>query len=125
MHGINKSVYWTQLSKTADRGSSIIRLEEAVDWRPGEEIVVGPTSSQPYEAEVFRICKLRTLLWSAYVELIIFNDSSYSYSNRDTTELLQLGFLLHNAMVITGRHLKWIPLVRSAGGPCMIFVSMI
>lgn len=62
MHGINRSVYWTQLSKTAARGSSIIQLEEAVDWRPGEEIVVGPTSSQPYDAEVFRICKLGTPL---------------------------------------------------------------
>ena len=60
MHGLNRSVYWTRLRKTADQGSSIIQLEEAVDWRSGEEIVVGPTSFEPYDAEIFSICKLAT-----------------------------------------------------------------
>lgn len=60
LHGVNRSVYWTRLRKTADPGSGVIYLEDAVDWRPGEEIVIGPTSFEPYDTEVLTIGKLAT-----------------------------------------------------------------
>lgn len=55
IHGLNRSVYWTRLSKTADPGTRIIHLEEAVDWKPGEEIVIAPTSFEPYDTEILKI----------------------------------------------------------------------
>lgn len=48
-------MYWTRLRKTADQGSNVIHLEEAVDWKPGEEIVIAPTSFEPYDTEVLSI----------------------------------------------------------------------
>lgn len=48
-------MYWTRLSKTADQGSNVIHLEEAVDWKPGEEIVIAPTSFEPYDTEILSI----------------------------------------------------------------------
>lgn len=61
IHGLNRSVYWTRLSKTAEPGSTIIHLELEVDWKPGEEIVIGPTSFEPYDTELRRIGKLVSL----------------------------------------------------------------
>ena len=61
IHGLNRSVYWTRLSKTADPGSTIICLELEVDWKPGEEIVIGPTSFEPNDTEIRRIGKLKPL----------------------------------------------------------------
>ena len=55
IHGLNKSVYWTRLSKTADAGSGVIRLKGAVDWKPGDEIVISPSSFEPYDTEIFKI----------------------------------------------------------------------
>lgn len=55
IHGLNKSVYWTRLSKTADPGSNVIYLQEAVDWKSGEEIVIAPTSFEPYDTEIYKI----------------------------------------------------------------------
>ena len=55
IHGLNRSVYWTRLSKTADPGSNVIYLQEAVDWKSGEEIVIAPTSFEPYDTEIYKI----------------------------------------------------------------------
>ena len=55
IHGLNRSVYWTRLSKTADPGSNVIYLQEAVDWKSGEEIVIAPTSFEPYHTEIYKI----------------------------------------------------------------------
>ena len=55
-------MYWTRLTKTADVGSNIIHLEEAVDWRTGDEIVIAPTSFEPYDTEIVRIGKIANVI---------------------------------------------------------------
>ena len=58
IHGLNRSVYWSRLSKTAQSGSDVIRLEEIVDWKRGDEIVIAPTSFEPYHTEILKIGKV-------------------------------------------------------------------
>lgn len=58
IHGLNRSVYWSRLSKTAQSGSDVIHLEEIVDWKRGDEIVIAPTSFEPYHTEILKIGKV-------------------------------------------------------------------
>lgn len=46
---------WTQLAAKAAAGSDEITLAEEVNWSAGDEIVIGPTSFNPWETEVLKI----------------------------------------------------------------------
>ena len=70
IHGLNRSVYWSRLSKTADSKSDVIHLEEIVDWEPGDEIVIAPTSFEPYHTEILKIGKVEKLYF--FVVVVIF-----------------------------------------------------
>jgi hypothetical protein len=41
--GVPRAVTWTRLSATAPAGSTSITLDQPVDWRAGDEIVLTPT----------------------------------------------------------------------------------
>ena len=66
MHGLNRTVYWTCLSKTADPGNSIIYVKKEVDWKPGEKIVIAPTSYEPYDTEIHTIGKVTVVFASDF-----------------------------------------------------------
>lgn len=51
MHGIERSVVWTYLESTVERGGSVMTLAEAVDWQVGEQIGVAPTGFNSREGE--------------------------------------------------------------------------
>ena len=42
LHG-KPSISWTRLVETAEAGSSLLKIEEAVDWEVGTELVITPT----------------------------------------------------------------------------------
>lgn len=46
---------WTQLVQKATVGSSQIVLAEEVQWSAGDDIVIGPTSFDPWQTECFKI----------------------------------------------------------------------
>jgi cell migration-inducing and hyaluronan-binding protein len=80
LHGIRRDdVPWTQLSSTAEMGTSTIHLVDSVNWRVGDEIVIAPSGINPFEAEVFHIESVssdgksirldRTLLFEHYGEI--------------------------------------------------------
>lgn len=46
---------WTQLAQKATVGSSQIVLGEEVQWSAGDDIVIGPTSFDPWQTESFKI----------------------------------------------------------------------
>ncbi|CAH1775752.1 unnamed protein product [Owenia fusiformis] len=58
IHGISRAVYWTQLSQTAQAGAKSIVLVTPVDWLPGDNIVIAPTSYEANEAEVLMIVNI-------------------------------------------------------------------
>ena len=58
MHGIEKAIAWTQLSRTAFRGGNILELAEPVDWSIGSFIVIAPTSFSAWQTEIFEIIQI-------------------------------------------------------------------
>ncbi|XP_060573258.1 fibrocystin-L-like isoform X2 [Ruditapes philippinarum] len=46
---------WTELATTATAGSNKIVLSDQVQWSSGDEIVLGPTSFDPWQTESFKI----------------------------------------------------------------------
>ncbi|XP_052830942.1 fibrocystin-L [Octopus bimaculoides] len=55
MHALKRKVLWTRLASTAKIGTKTLVLEEAVDWKVGEEIVLSSTGYNAWETETFRI----------------------------------------------------------------------
>ena len=55
LHGKDVGLSWTQLATTVNSGSNQIVLSEQVSWSVGDDIVISPTSFNPWETESFRI----------------------------------------------------------------------
>ena len=55
MHGVERAKTWTQLSKTAAKGSNTLELSDPVDWPIGSRIVIAPTSFSSWQTEIFEI----------------------------------------------------------------------
>ncbi|KAA0710212.1 Fibrocystin-L Polycystic kidney and hepatic disease 1-like protein 1 [Triplophysa tibetana] len=51
LHGIPVPVTWTRLSQTAQNGSSILTLMDAVTWKTGDEIVIASTGNRHSQRE--------------------------------------------------------------------------
>lgn len=51
LHGTPRKVYWTRLATTANKGTNSITLDETVDWKPGEEVVIASTTTEPLQTE--------------------------------------------------------------------------
>nr|XP_058131903.1 fibrocystin-L isoform X2 [Dasypus novemcinctus] len=58
LHGIPHSIYKTKLSETAEAGSNVLSLMDAVDWQEGEEIVITTTSYDYHQTETRSIIKI-------------------------------------------------------------------
>ncbi|XP_007188845.2 fibrocystin-L isoform X1 [Balaenoptera acutorostrata] len=58
LHGIPRSIYKTKLSETAEAGSKVLSLTDAVDWQEGEEIVITTTSYDFHQTEIRSIVKI-------------------------------------------------------------------
>ncbi len=48
LHGDSPAVAWTKINEHAEDGATKIKLKESVNWKAGDEIIVGPTDF--YEA---------------------------------------------------------------------------
>ncbi|ELK37593.1 Fibrocystin-L [Myotis davidii] len=58
LHGLPRSIYRTKLSETAEAGSRVLSLTDAVDWQEGEEIVITTTSYDIHQTETRSIVKI-------------------------------------------------------------------
>ncbi|XP_019323389.2 fibrocystin-L isoform X1 [Panthera pardus] len=58
LHGFPRSIYKTKLSETAEAGSKVLSLMDAVDWQEGEEIVITTTSYDFHQTETRSIIKV-------------------------------------------------------------------
>ncbi|XP_077992871.1 fibrocystin-L-like [Glandiceps talaboti] len=103
LHGKNHSVYWTKLAATANVGDDEITLEDAVEWRKGDEIVIAPTDYEPFHTETFTIAqvidantlKLNSSL--AYAHLGVthtVNNGAWTY-----TMAAEVGLLTRNIVI--------------------------
>jgi len=55
LHGKPRKVSWSRLARTATAGSRQITLETAVDWVPGDQIVITTTTISAWQTEVMQI----------------------------------------------------------------------
>ncbi|XP_066121905.1 fibrocystin-L [Saccopteryx bilineata] len=58
LHGIPRSIYKTKLLETAEAGSKVLSLVDAVDWQEGEEVVITTTSYDVHQTETRSIVKI-------------------------------------------------------------------
>uniref|UniRef100_A0A673UX60 Fibrocystin-L n=1 Tax=Suricata suricatta TaxID=37032 RepID=A0A673UX60_SURSU len=76
LHGIPRSIYKTKLSETAEAGSKVLSLMDAVDWQEGEEIVITTTSYDFYQTETRSIIKV------LHDQKILILNDTLSYTHR-------------------------------------------
>lgn len=70
---------WSLLSETVNPGDSQLTVTEAVDWRPGDFVVVTSTSYDAFETEVFQVV-------TASQNVVNLNDSfRYSHLGEEAT----------------------------------------
>lgn len=58
LHGAAAAT-WTRLASPAKKGDDRLVLEKPVDWKPGAEIIIAPTSDDPKEAETRRVAEVK------------------------------------------------------------------
>ena len=58
IHGRPQMVTWTRIMSSALAGSRMLHLEEHVDWRKGDTIVIAPTQYNTWQTEVNTIASI-------------------------------------------------------------------
>lgn len=58
IHGQKRTVTWTTLKETADKGSDILKLNEAVDWKVGELVGIATSTFSYNNSETRTILKV-------------------------------------------------------------------
>ncbi|XP_036904303.1 fibrocystin-L isoform X2 [Sturnira hondurensis] len=76
LHGIPRSIYKTKLSETAEAGSRVLTLADAVDWQVGEEIVITTTGYDFHQTETRSIVKI------LHDHKILILNATLSYTHR-------------------------------------------
>ena len=52
IHGTPKGITWTRLASTASANTTVLNLQDPVDWFSGDQIVIAPTGKDGNETEV-------------------------------------------------------------------------
>nr|XP_055075131.1 fibrocystin-L-like [Misgurnus anguillicaudatus] len=52
LYGMPHNVYHTKLAKTVQAGNNTLSLEETVDWKVGDQILLSTTSYDPWQTEI-------------------------------------------------------------------------
>ncbi|XP_053415184.1 fibrocystin-L isoform X2 [Nycticebus coucang] len=86
LHGIPHSIYKTKLSETAEAGSKVLSLTDAVDWQEREEIVITTTSYDFHQSETRSIVKI------LHDRKVLILNESLSYTHRaESYHVLETG----------------------------------
>ncbi|XP_073925166.1 fibrocystin-L isoform X4 [Castor canadensis] len=112
LHGLPRSIYKTKLSETAEAGSKVLSLMDAVDWQEGEEIVITTTSYDFHQIEIRSIVKILH-----GHKILILNDSlSFTHlaerhyvpgTNQSYTLAADVGILSRNIKIIGEDYPGW------------------
>ncbi|KAM7317037.1 hypothetical protein ACRRTK_023339 [Alexandromys fortis] len=112
LHGLPHSIYKTKLSETAEAGSRILSLVDAVDWQEGEDIVITTTSYDLHQTETRRIAKILH-----GHKILVLNDSlSYTHlaerqqipgTGQSYTLAADVGILSRNIKIVGEDYPVW------------------
>ncbi|KFO35224.1 Fibrocystin-L [Fukomys damarensis] len=75
LHGLPRLIYKTKLSETAEAGSKVLSLMDAVDWQEGDEIVITTTSYDLHQTET------RSIIRILHGHRILILNDSLSYNH--------------------------------------------
>ncbi|TKC41541.1 hypothetical protein EI555_014575, partial [Monodon monoceros] len=113
LHGIPRSIYKTKLSDTAEAGSKVLSLTDAVDWQEGEEIVITTTSYDFHQTEIRSIVKILhehkililndTLSYTHFAERYLVPETGQSY-----TLAADVGILNRNIKILGEDYPGWL-----------------
>ncbi|XP_056106662.1 fibrocystin-L-like [Rhinichthys klamathensis goyatoka] len=91
LYGMPHNVYHTKLANTSQAGNSTLSLQESVDWKVGEKILLSTTSYDPWQTEIRTITAIsdygRTLTLD---QPLSFTHIGESYSVPGTSRSYQL-----------------------------------
>ncbi len=66
LHGRPREITWTRLEETANSNDTMLHVQDAVDWLPGDRIVIAPTGKNEKETEVRSHLKQILISLSSY-----------------------------------------------------------
>ncbi|ROL45843.1 Fibrocystin-L [Anabarilius grahami] len=113
LHGIPVPMPWTRLSQTAQNGSNMLTLMDAVTWKTGDEIVIASTGHRhsQQENELMRIASVsadgRTL---TLTEPLRYTHLGVSVTLPDGTDFearAEVGLLTRNIVVRGSNNMEW------------------
>ncbi|KAL5019598.1 hypothetical protein ScPMuIL_002490 [Solemya velum] len=111
LHGSDTSISWTHLHQTAVKGSSMVELQEAVDWGVGSEIVIASTGLQGFlENEKHRIAEIsidrKTLVLEQPLQFDHLGIST-NLGGKEVDFKAEVGLLTHNIVVRGSIDAQW------------------
>ncbi|WP_424962811.1 G8 domain-containing protein [Ekhidna sp.] len=103
MHG-EERLAWTQLSATADAGSTDIQVVDATDWRIGDEIIIASTDYSALQAEIRTITEVtgagRTIHLDVPLDTLHYGEMQYFHGGTlELDERAEVGLLTHNILI--------------------------
>ena len=102
IHGKQLMKTWTKLAQTAMAGSTVIQLQEAVDWEVGGKIVIASTSFSQRENEELTIANVSnggmTLTLESPLEYEHISVRQ-TFAGRDIDTSAEVGYLTRNVVV--------------------------
>lgn len=104
IHGQPRLKVWTKVAFTAPAGTSIIQTAEAVDWQPGERIVITSSSWDYSEAEEVTVAALIDPFTVQIEEELQFDHESRifpagQYGHSDVDLRCEVGLLSRNVVI--------------------------
>jgi cell migration-inducing and hyaluronan-binding protein len=95
LHGDRKNS-WTKLAKTAEAGSTSIKVQNAAGWRVGDVIVLASTDFDPHQAERRTIAGIHgnTITFDNKLEYTHFGKITYGVDERG-----EVGMLTRNILI--------------------------
>ncbi|KAL3886657.1 hypothetical protein ACJMK2_026637 [Sinanodonta woodiana] len=108
LHGKNVSHTWTKLNMTANVGATQIKVQDAVDWKVGDSIVIAPTSYNAWETEIFNITAISstTITLSGALAYKHLGFSETLPSGKIIEMRAEVGLLTRNVKVIGKRYVS-------------------
>ncbi len=99
LHGARR-VGWTRLVATAAAGSNQLKLEQVVDWKPGDHLVLASTDLDPQQAEELYVTGVQgtTVTVSAPLHFAHFGVTQ-TFAGKPLEERAEVGLLSRNIVV--------------------------
>lgn len=109
-HGKHVPITWTRLSETAEAGASQIKLQQAVTWEVGNEIIIAATGRSEKENEQVKITAVadggKTLTISPtlkYRHISILQ----TIASKQIETRAEVGLLTRNVVIQGSTHAEW------------------